>query len=139
MGNMAILEKSLTSFNQGDWQTYRALVADDCQYSEYATGRVIRSGDDFVSNSQAWKKAFPNAQGVATKRIEHGDCVVEEITWSGTHTGEMHTPDGQVIPATGKSMSVHAAMISRCENGKIVETNHYFDMMTMLRQLGIAS
>ena len=53
MESMATLEKSLESFNQGDWETYRALVADNCQYFEYATGRVVKSGDDFVSNSKS--------------------------------------------------------------------------------------
>ena len=101
MGNMAILEKSLTSFNQGDWQTYRALVADDCQYSEYATGRVIRSGDDFVRILRLGRKYFQMLKALQQNALSMVICC-EEITWSGTHTGEMHTPDGQVIPATGK-------------------------------------
>jgi len=35
-----------------------------------------------------------------------GDQVAYETTWKGTHTGPLTTPDGQTIPATGKSVAV---------------------------------
>ena len=138
MSNIAISEKNINGFNEGDWDAVRSTLADNAKYSEFATGRTTDSADTWVANSRAWKNAFPNAKGESVSRVESGDTLVEELVWAGTHTGEMITPDGQTIPATNKSMKVNACMITKFSEGKIVESNHYFDMMSMLAQLGLA-
>ena len=138
MPHLKSLDQSLEGFNKGDWDAYKSAYTDDCQYTEYATGREIKSSDELLSNSQNWKNAFPNAHGQLINRIDSGDCVVEEVIWSGTHDGELHTPDGKTIPPTHKSMKVHAIMVNRFRDEKICETKHYFDMLSMLKQLGLA-
>ncbi|MBC62548.1 MAG: hypothetical protein CMP11_08830 [Zetaproteobacteria bacterium] len=138
MTHLEALDQSIKAFNEGNWDEYKSSFTEDCHYTEYATGRSLNSSDELLSNSKSWKNAFPDAHGEVINRIDNGDYVVEEVVWSGTHTGELHTPDGQTIPPTSKNMKVNAVMINKFKDDKICETNHYFDMLTMLKQLGLS-
>lgn len=137
MSNTTTAEKMLQGFNEGNWDLVRDCLADDVTYSEKATGLTANTADAWIASSKGWKNAFSNATGTLLSRLEQGDTVVEEIMWAGLHDGDMLTPDGQTIPATHKEMKNPAVMVSKFKDGKVVETNHYFDMMSMLSQLGL--
>ena len=137
MKNFQISDKFLQGFNEGNWDVVRECLADEVHYDEKATGMKATTPEAWIESTKGWKNAFSNATGTILNRIELGDTLVEEIMWSGLHDGDMHTPDGQTIPATHKEMNNPAVMISKFKDGKIVETKHYFDMMTMLNQLGL--
>ena len=62
----------------------------------------------------------------------------DEFLVCGTHTGPMQTPDG-VIPATGKSVEIRSCRIVEIEGDKVKSIRQYYDMMTMMQQLGLAS
>jgi predicted ester cyclase len=66
-----------------------------------------------------------------------GDTVVLEITWTGTHTGPMMSPTGDEIPATGKSLEMRACIVNKISDGKVAMQTQYFDIMTMMTQLGL--
>ena len=65
-----------------------------------------------------------------------GDTVVLELTWRGTHKGPLQTPTGQ-IAATGKPIEIEACQVYRIADGKPQSMRQYFDMATMLQQLGV--
>ena len=75
--------------------------------------------------------------GTVTSAIESGHQVVLEIDWEGTHTGELRTPQGP-IPPSGKRQKTSAAFIFEYHNGKLKESRHYFDLLTLLQQIGAA-
>ena len=70
-----------------------------------------------------------------TNAFASGNTVVLEITWQGTHTGPLEMPNG-TIPASGKRQSTPSAWIFQFEGVKIKESHHYFDMVTLLQQIG---
>ena len=107
-------------------------------YIEHATGRELTSKGTWLEASQQWKAAFPNAKGTIRSTLEVGNTVIQEVTWAGTNDGDMLTPDGQVIPATGNSMVTQACWLMTIEDGKITGARHYFDMLSMMAQLGLA-
>jgi limonene-1,2-epoxide hydrolase len=65
-----------------------------------------------------------------------GDLVVVEGTWTGTNSGPMQTPQGE-IPATGRRASIAFAGIARVEGDRIVSVHNYFDQTAMMSQLGL--
>ena len=138
MTNVEICNAFTTTFNTSDWDGNMALLADNVTYMEYATGRELTSKGTWLEASQGWKIAFPDAKGTILNTVESGNTVVQELTWERTHTGNMHTPDGQIIPPTGKKQVTPAVMIMTIEDGKITRANHYFDMLSMMAQLGLA-
>jgi hypothetical protein len=61
-----------------------------------------------------------------------------EIRLTGTHTGPLESPTGEEIPPTNKRVDVKGAAFVRLnERGEIVEERRYYDVGTMLRQLGL--
>src|SRR5439155_16086368 len=57
--------------------------------------------------------------------------------WEGTQTGPLAGPGG-TIPPSGKRQVTRAAFIATVEQGRIKDACQYFDMMTLLQQLGAA-
>jgi hypothetical protein len=76
-------------------------------------------------------------KGDRTNRIEAGNTLIEEITWRGTHTGDMMSPDGNIIPATNKTVALRTCFIIDFENGKYKSFKNYNDILTMMGQLGL--
>ncbi len=80
---------------------------------------------------------MPDVVGTVTNTVETTDQVIQEITWSGTHTGPMATPDGE-IPASGKSQKTPGVMVLEYEGDQLKEWRNYFDLLTFLQQIGAA-
>ncbi len=66
--------------------------------------------------------------------IAGDDKVWFRLNITGTHRG---TPRG--VPATGNRVDYTQIGMSRVRNGKIVETDAYFDNLTLLEQLGVTA
>ncbi len=132
-----IERENIEAFNAGDWQRVRATLAPDCVYDEVGTQRRLRGADEVVQALQGWKQAMPDAKGTITSALASGNTATLEITWEGTQTGPLVGPGG-TIPASGKRHVTRAALIATIQGDKIKESHHYFDMMTLLQQIGAA-
>ncbi len=134
--NIDILTKSLEAFTKGDWKSYRNYCTDDIVYEEEATRRRVQGADKFIDILKEWKTAFPDLRCTVKQTVASGDAVVGEVEWEGTHNGPLSGPFG-TIPATGKTGKTPAVIVVRLDNGKIRENRHYFDLMTILAQIGV--
>ncbi|MBM3925997.1 MAG: ester cyclase [SAR202 cluster bacterium] len=130
-----VLKENIEAFNAGDWQRFKATLTQDSVYEETGTQRRIQGADEIVKADQEWRKAFHDARGTIRNIFASGNSVVAEITWEGTHRGAIQMP-GNSIPASGKRVKLPASMVATVQGGKIKETRHYFDMVTMLQQVG---
>lgn len=52
-------------------------------------------------------------------------------------TGPMKGADGKVIPPTNRSFTVDFCTVAHWVNGEIVEENLFYDVMGMLKQIGV--
>jgi steroid delta-isomerase-like uncharacterized protein len=132
-----VVRRSLQTWNADDRAGHRATYADGAVVKEHATGREIVGGDAIADAHFAWRAAFPGIRGDIEKLVAAGDQVVYETTWKGTHSGPLTTPDGQTIPPTGKDVTLPACLVVTVRGDQILEQHHYFDMVTMLTQLGV--
>ena len=130
-----IARKQIDAFNNGDWEQTRGLLSSDAQYHEFGTERVIEGPEQIIELFKGWKAAFPDAVGTVTSSVASGDTAVLEVTWKGTQTGPLTTAAG-TIPASGKSQETPAAVVYVFEGPKIKASRHYFDAMTLLKQIG---
>ena len=133
--NLDVLNKSLEAFAKGDWKSYRDCCTDDIVYEEEATHRRVQGADKFIELLKAWRTAFPDLRSTLKQTVMSGDAIVAELEWEGTHKGPLAGPFG-TIAATGKVGKTPAVMVLRIDNGKIRENRHYFDLMTILAQIG---
>ena len=132
-----VARENIEAFNAGDWQRVKATLAPDSVYDEVGTQRRLRGADEIVQALQGWKQAMPDAKGTITNAIASGNTVTQEITWEGTQTGPLMGPGGS-LPASGKRQVTRAAWIATVQGDKIKESRHYFDMMSLLQQIGAA-
>ena len=130
-----IAREQVDAFNKGDWEQLRATLASDSRYDELGTERKIEGPEMIVELFKGWKKAFPDAVGTVTSAVASGNKAALEVTWTGTHTGPLGTAEG-TIPASGKRQETPAAFFFVFEGEKIKESRHYFDSMTLLKQIG---
>jgi len=130
-----LAKQNVEAFGNGDWASFKAPLSADSIYAELATQRRVQGPDAIVELSKGWRQAFPDAKGTITKAVESGDTVVLEITWEGTHNGELKSEMGP-IPATHKRVKIPAVQVVTFKGDKIAETKHYFDLMTLLTQIG---
>ena len=131
----ALLRESIEAFSSGDMERYAATLTDDTVYEELSTQRSVQGKEDVIKTSIEWRQVFPDVSGTIQNIVASGDQAVAEILWEGTQTGDMAGPEG-TIPASGKPVSIRASMVVRAEGGRIKESHHYFDLMTMLRPIG---
>ena len=133
-----IAREQVDAFNRGDWERVRAGLAPDARYDELGTQRKIEGPDKIVDLFKGWKQAFPDAVGTVTSAVASGDMVALEVTWNGTHTGPLTTAEG-TIPASGMRQETPAAFFFVFAGDKIKASRHYFDSLTLLKQIGAQS
>jgi steroid delta-isomerase-like uncharacterized protein len=131
-----VARESIESYNAGDFDRLRSLLADDFYEEELATQRRLEGPDARVEAAQGWKQAIPDEHGTITGAYPSGNTVAIELTWVGTQSGSIATPDGQELPPSNKRFTVKAVEVIEIESGKIKVLRHYFDLMTLLQQIG---
>jgi steroid delta-isomerase-like uncharacterized protein len=129
---------AVEAFNSADWSRFRELLAADIVYEETGTQRRVSGRDAYVELCQGWKQAFPDARGTIHRSVASGDTSVQEITWTGTHEGELQTPAGPV-PASGAKIEVRATFWATVAAEQVKEARHHLDVLTLLQQVGALS
>ena len=130
-----VADALIAGFNAGDWPQFRAPLAPNVVYEETGTQRRTQNADEYLQLVQGWKQAFPDAKGTIRNVVSSGNTVVQEITWTGTHTGPLLTPGG-TLPASGKPITVQASVWVTFQGDTIQEVHHHLDVLSMLQQLG---
>ena len=125
--------------NAADWDGLRELHAPDCVEEELATERTLHGFDAMLEAGQGWKRAFPDGTGTVLGAYSDGPVAVLEIEWAGTNTGPMEGPTGDEMPATGKAGRVKACQVFEIHDGRVTAIRHYFNLMTILGQLGVGA
>jgi len=92
------------------------------------------SREGFVQFVSLFYLAFPDLGHTVEDQVAEGDKVVSRLTVQGTHQGPF-----QGLAPTGKQATFTDIMISRIEDGKIMELWAQFDALGLLQQLGLLS
>jgi steroid delta-isomerase-like uncharacterized protein len=130
-----IAKDGITAYNDKDWRKAKDMLFADAVYDEKGTHRRIQGAGEIIEAWQGWAKAFPDSKATFVGEFASGDTAVLELVWKGVHTGPLQTPTG-IIPASNKPIEIPACQVVQVEGGKIKNASHYFDMLTMLTQIG---
>jgi steroid delta-isomerase-like uncharacterized protein len=126
----------IVAYGNKDWTAVKAGIAPGVVYDEVATHRRIQGADEVINLWRGWATAFPDSRATFHNAVANDGTATVELTWRGTHTGPLKTADGE-IAATGKKIEVRACQVVEVANGKVNVIRQYFDMATMLQQLGV--
>ncbi len=125
------------AYSEKDWDKAKASMTPNFRYDEVATHRKVEGIDQVLDVWKGWATAFPDSKATFHDAHVSGNTVILELSWKGTQTGPMVTPDGEV-PPTGKSIELRAVQVQEIQDGKVASTRQYFDMATLKSQLGLA-
>lgn len=133
----AIVEKHYAGVNEAhDIKIANLVHADDVD--GYAPGAGSFTGADaFDQFSAPFFEAFPDATMHPVNWIETDEAVVVEGSFRGTHTGVLHSPEGDV-PPTQRPLDLKFVDVFRVKDGKVASHHVYFDRLDFMAQLGLA-
>jgi steroid delta-isomerase-like uncharacterized protein len=131
----AVIERLLELWNAHDREGTAALYADGAELE--GPGGVRLSGrDGWRQFYDMWTDAFPDNQVRGMVIRGGGDLATQEGRFTGTHTGTLRTPTGD-IPATGRRVDVRYTGVHAVAGDRITSMHLYFDQAEMLTQLGL--
>lgn len=131
--NKATVRNLLESMNRRDLDAAAANLAPDYVW-QGPGGQQAYGPDGWKELASTYIKAFPDLEFTIDDQIAEGDRVSTRFTARGTFRGEL----AGTAP-TGRSTSVPCLMVSRLENGRIVEDFEVWDQLTMFQELGALS
>ena len=129
-----VVSENIAAVNAGDFDRLRATYAPNV--AAEAPDAKLEGADAITDYVRVWAQAFPDMQQTVVNELVAGDWVVSEFTVSGTHTGVLASPDGD-IPATNRRATGRGVQLQRIVDGKIAEEHVYFDQLEILSQLGL--
>jgi steroid delta-isomerase-like uncharacterized protein len=111
--------------------------APEASYTDVAFDATY-NGREEIARFHRWMLKFaPNSA------IEFSDaCAVDgrlylQWVWSGTFEGTLRLPDGSTLRSTGANFTVPGVAACRyAANGELLNHCDYWDLSTMLRQVG---
>jgi steroid delta-isomerase-like uncharacterized protein len=130
-----VAKEQVIAYNEKDWDRARAALAPEVIYDEVGTHRRIKGVDDVLTAWKGWATAIPDSRATFQSEFVSGNTAVLEITWKGTHDGPLNTGDRE-IPATGKKIELRAVQVVDVDNDRVRSVRQYFDMGTLLQQIG---
>jgi steroid delta-isomerase-like uncharacterized protein len=133
-----IAKSQITAYNHKNWSAVAAVLAPACVYDEVATQRRAQGVNEIVAAWRGWATAMPDSNASFDSVSVSGSIVTLELTWRGSQTGPLETPGG-ALPPSGRSIEIRACQIVEVADGKVQSVRHYFDMATLLQQLGAFS
>jgi steroid delta-isomerase-like uncharacterized protein len=130
-----IVQQYLAVFNEGNL----ALIDEICdpEYVRHDRGlpEDVVGLEAFKNYITSLRTTYPDFKVTIDDLIVKGDKIVTRWTLTGTNTGPLQTPMGE-LPPTGKKMSVPGAEIVIVANGKITETWIFYNQLYFYQQLG---
>lgn len=131
--NEAVIRRFVNEvLNKGNYSAMRELVHTNYVYR--SPGQVLLGPEALEDLLTAYRTGLPDMNTRVDDLIVSGEKIVISITLTGTHSGDL-----MGIPATGNQVTVHGMVLSRLEDGKIIEEWEILDIFGMLEQLGVVS
>ena len=128
-------DRHVKAFNDKNLEEFVGNESPDIEFV-IPGGITLRGRDQVREYMKLFWSAFPDMKVTANYQVIAGDAAVTEQTFSGTHTGTLRTPNGD-IPATGKQVQGRQVAVQRVKDGQIWSEHLYFDQMEFLGALGL--
>ena len=124
----SIVEQAMAAWNAHDADRIAAAYSEDIVYEDVAFGAVNRGRTEMHKFAVDILAAVPDMKlEIVSLAVHDGHGTVEWV-WSGTD---------KALFKTGKHFSVRGASVFEIRGGKIVSNKDYYDVATVMRQLGL--
>ena len=130
--NKALVKCMYEEWNKRDFEAYKEVVAPEYLWYFPSISTKPMTREQTIEFGKMISIAFPDFSYSIEELFAAGDKVMSLFIFRGTHEGEF-----EGIPATGNKVEFSGVMISRIENGKIVEDKEEINQLGLMIQLGM--
>jgi steroid delta-isomerase-like uncharacterized protein len=132
MANVSDVHRQvLDAWNRRDWDSFRSLLHSDYRYIG-PDGKEYIGPDAGVNIGKMYATAFPDGKLEVKNVFASGNNALCEFVARGTHKGDL-----KGIAPTGKPIEINIANVMEVRDGKVYREREYFDVMSMMVQLGV--
>src|SRR3954449_5798092 len=127
-----LVRKHVEAENEADYDAALATFQHP-RYEYVATDEVYDGADEVMAHWRELDRAFPDQEIEIVKLHGSDEAVLMEAVARGTHTGSFRG-----LPPTGRRFEQQFLAIFVFEDDALVCERVYYDVATVLQQLGIA-
>ena len=138
--NMRLMQTLDDAWNAQDWETFEKRHSENTAVYWPGQPEPTRGRQNHHDESVEFFKTFPDNHLVNRPYkifFGQGDYTCSVADFTGTMKGPMKGPDGKMIPPTNKRFRLEFCTVARWENGEIVEERLFYDLVGMMRQIGL--
>lgn len=127
-----LIEKFMAGWSH-DTPTLMTVFTDEIVYEDTALHAVMHGKSELKKFAQDAFASFPDMhfEVVSPAPVQSGDRAAVAWRMTGTQKGDMPG-----MPASNKAMDLVGVSMMQCADGKITRNTDYWDVATMMRQLG---
>ena len=129
-----ILDAHLEAENAHNIAGTLATLTQDCLFEDVPLGQVYRGHDGAERYYRIWWDAFSTTALPETLYLTPQGVAVAEVRFRGVHTGPFLG-----IEPTSREVDLPTAIVVTFRDGLMAGERMYWDMGTLLRQLGVAA
>ena len=137
---LELMAKGDNAFNVRDWETVDSV--HDPEMIAYIPGSAepIYGAKAHHAAMLQFLRIFPDMHVNTPYAIQlgSGDWITVITNATGTFTGEMTLPDGNVIAPTGKAFNVEFGQTTKWDGDRLIVIAAFFDAALQAKQLGLA-
>jgi steroid delta-isomerase-like uncharacterized protein len=122
--------------NAGDFAGLRSVYAEDIRAALPSQQRGIEGADAMVEAVREWAGAFSDLHGTLNAVHADGETATIEVTFTGIWSGPLNMPGVVLQTPTNRQMISSVCEVMEIEDGKIRVARPYYDMLTILQQIG---
>lgn len=135
-----LIAANFAAFDAHDLDAGARMMAPDAQLQDVALGTTLTGPAGLRQYWQGWYSGFPDGRTEILKIAAATDgTVVTEFLGRGTHNGPLAGPGGKVIPATGRTVSTRFCQVATVEGDLIAGARLYYDLVSLMAQLGLGA
>lgn len=142
MGNMQLMQTLDNAWNSQDWDAFEKRHAENVAVYWPGQPEPTRGVHNHRAESIEFFKAFPDNHLVNNPYkilFANGDHTCSIADFTGTFKGPMKGADGKTIPPTNKKFHLEFCTVATWKDGKITEERLFYDLVGMLKQIGVMS
>ncbi len=138
--NFELMKTLDDAWNNQDWSTFKKRHAESTAVYWPGQPEPTRGREAHYSEAVEFFKTFDNRLANNPYKIlfGQGDYTCSVADWTVMMVGPMKMPDGKVVPPTHKTAKLEFCTVATWKNGEIVEERLFYDVVGMMRQLGLS-
>jgi hypothetical protein len=137
---LELMAQGDNAFNARDWETVDSVHDPDMIAYIPGSAEPIYGSEAHHAAMLQFLSSFPDMHVNTPYPIQFGsgDWITVVTNATGTFTGEMTLPDGNVIAPTGKAFDLEFGQTTKWKDDRLIVIAAFFDAALQQQQLGLA-